>query len=166
MTKKEKASKAKEELTPRKVMAILATQNSQSALRALGYTASALLAAGYTASDLKEWEEIPKLDKPYSRLLDDIKAEKRIHNQSDFGPGCDPKTNLCKTPMCTAGHLVNMAGEIGYRLKEKYGWQDAAALIHYKSRPEVPPQNFGAIPQEFAMAYIEERAAEEEKAEA
>lgn len=30
------------------------------------------------------------------------------------------------------------------------------------SRPDVPPQNFQNIPQEWALAYIEERAAEEE----
>ena len=90
---------------------------------------------------------------------------KRIHNQADFGPDCDPKKNLCKTPMCTAGHLVNMAGKIGYQLKEKYGWIIAATLIHKKSRPDVSPQNFGGIPQKFAMAYIEERAAEENKQE-
>jgi hypothetical protein len=57
-----------------------------------------------------------------------------------------------------------MAGEVGYRLKEKYGWEGAAALIHYKSRPDVPPQNFGGIPQSWAMAYIEERAEEESNA--
>ena len=66
--------------------------------------------------------------------------------------------------MCTAGHLVNLAGEAGYKLKDKCGgFAEAARLIHIKSRPDAPPQNFGAIPQEFAMAYIEERAAEETK---
>lgn len=38
----------------------------------------------------------------------------------------------------------------------------AASLIHMKSRPDVPPQNFGSIPQDFAMAYIEQRAKEEQ----
>lgn len=64
--------------------------------------------------------------------------------------------------MCTAGHLVNMVGEIGYKLRAKYGWVGAANLIHAKLRPDAPAQNFGNIPQQFAMAYIEERAAEEE----
>jgi hypothetical protein len=89
------------------------------------------------------------------------RAGQILHRQSAFGPDCDPETNLCKTPMCTAGHLVNMAGEIGYELKRKYGWEIAASIIHRKSRPDVPPQNFGGIPQEMAMAYIRERAAEE-----
>jgi hypothetical protein len=65
--------------------------------------------------------------------------------------------------MCTAGHLVHMAGEIGYSLKAKYDWVFAAMLIHRKSRPDIEPQNFGSIPQKFALAYIEERAAEEQE---
>ncbi|MDE1971481.1 MAG: hypothetical protein KGI50_07960 [Patescibacteria group bacterium] len=134
-------------------------------LLAAGWTPSALLAAGWTPSDLrdaqKEWDEIPVLEKPYTRLLSEIESGARKHNQSTFGPDCDPKKNLCGTPMCTAGHLVNMAGDIGYKLKDKYGWNIAATMIHRKSRPDVPPQNFGTIPQEFAMAYIRERAKEE-----
>ena len=147
-------------------------------MRAARWTPSDLIAAGFTPSDMRasgwtpsalraaeeEWDSIPVLEKPYSRLLAEIKAGKRKHDQSTFGPDCDPKTNLCGTSMCTAGHLVNMAGEIGYKLKDKYDWQIAARLIHMKSRPDVPPQNFGGIQQEFAMAYIEERAAEEEAA--
>ncbi len=69
--------------------------------------------------------------------------------------------NICGTPMCTAGHLVNMAGEIGYKLKSKYGWANAAMLIHLKSNPDLPVQNFGSIPQEWALAYIEEMAERE-----
>lgn len=134
---------------------------------AVGWTPSSLRAAGWKPSDLKEveklWKSIPKLDKPYTRLLADIKAKRRIHNQHQAGPDYDPGTNLCNTQMCTAGHLINMAGEIGYKLQYKYGWKGAARLIHMKSRPDVPPQNFGGIPQEFAMAYIEERAAEEQR---
>src|SRR5665213_1129389 len=135
-------------------------------LKAAGWRPSDLKAAGWCLSDFKavqaEWDSIPILKKPYAHLLSDIKEGKRIHDQSTYGPNLDPKENLCGTHMCTAGHLVNMAGEIGYRLKEKYGWAVAAMLIHKKSRPDVSPQIFGAIPQEFAMAYIEERAAEEE----
>lgn len=63
--------------------------------------------------------------------------------------------------MCTAGHLVNMGGAMGYALKQQFGWETAALLIHRKARPDVPPQDFGGIPQEWAMAYIEERAEEE-----
>ena len=130
-------------------------------LMAAGWTPSDLMAAGWTPSDLKEFEDVPVLVKPYSTMLARIEAGQILHMQSTFGPDCDPKTNLCKTPMCTAGHLVNMAGKIGYELKRKYGWEIAAAIIHRKSRPDVPPQNFGGIPQEMAMAYIRERAAEE-----
>lgn len=60
--------------------------------------------------------------------------------------------------MCTAGHLVNMAGEMGYKLKDKYGWAFAASMIHEKSCPHLPQQNYGGIPQEWAEAYIEEMA--------
>lgn len=120
-----------------------------------------MLSAGYSKDNLKEWDGIPILEKPYSKLLADIKAKKRCHDQKTYGPKYEPK-NICGTPMCTAGHLVNMAGKIGYELMEKYGFPAAAELIHRKSRPDVEPQNFGSIPQEWAMAYIEERAAEEE----
>lgn len=69
--------------------------------------------------------------------------------------------------MCTAGHLVSMAGAKGYELLKKCGndFSLAAGLIHMASRPDAPQQNFGSIPQEWAMAYIEERAAEEEAGE-
>jgi hypothetical protein len=56
-----------------------------------------------------------------------------------------------------------MAGEIGYALREKYGWSSAASLIHLKTHPDYPIQNFGEIPQEYALAYIEEMAEMEEK---
>ena len=135
------------------------------ALKAVGWTPDDFKAAGWTDDEIKqlsdEWEKIPKLEKPYARMLSDIVSNRRIHKQSDFGPDADPQKNLCSTPMCTAGHLVNMAGPMGYELKDKYGWELAAMLIHKKSRPDVPPQNFGDIPQEFAMAYIEKRAEEE-----
>ena len=112
---------------------------------------------------MKEWESIPVLDKPYSHLLSDIEAKKRIHRQSTWGPedGCY-EVNVCETPMCTAGHLVNMAGSIGYDLKKKYGWKDAATLIHIKAHPDFPLQNFGGIDQTNAMAYIEAMAEWEE----
>ena len=147
-------------------------------LRAAGWTPRDLLAAGWTPSDLRaagwtprdlraaedEWESIPILKNLYSSLLADIKAKKRTHDQGTWGPEDKPveEANVCGTRMCTAGHLVNMAGEVGWKLMKKYGWKEAAAMIHYKNRPELPPQNFGNIPQAFAMAYIEERAAEEE----
>ncbi len=142
--------------------ALLSAGFSASALRSAGFSASALRSAGFKKDDLAEWDSIPILEKPYSKLLAEIKEGKRKHDQATYGPESDPTTHLCGTRMCTAGHLVNMAGAIGYALKNKYGWANAARLIHMKSRPDVPPQNFGTISQEFAMAYIEERAAEEE----
>jgi hypothetical protein len=109
------------------------------------------------------WERVPVIEKPYSRMLADIRERRRVHQQSTFGPDDDPKTNLCNTAMCTAGHLVNMAGEAGYKLKNAVGgFAEAARLIHLKSRPDVPPQDFGSIPQAYALAYIEKRAEEEE----
>src|ERR1700734_4499487 len=125
----------KEKSTKQQFMAMLATENSPSALRASGWTPSDLRAAGWTPSDLRaagwtpsalraagwtpsdlraaeeEWEKIPKLKKPYSRLLKEIESHQRIHDQRDYGPDCDPADNLCGTPMCTAGHLVNMSGD-------------------------------------------------------
>lgn len=92
-------------------------------------------------------------------MLADINSKKRIHMQSTFGPeDCTPETNICGTAMCTAGHLVNMAGKIGYDLKKKYGWEKAAFLIHKKSLPDFPVQNFGSIAQDLALAYIETAA--------
>ena len=139
-------------------------KSGATALLCAGFSATDLRGAGFSVTDLQEWDSIPILEKPYSLLLADIESQRRIHSQKDWGPDYDPARNLCKTEMCTAGHLVNMAGEVGYKLQKKYGWEIAATLIHRKSRPDVPPQNFGAIPQELAMAYIRERAAEEEKA--
>ena len=99
--------------------------------------------------------------KVWRRLLADLRASKRQHKQSTWGPedAPTPEPNLCNTPMCTAGHLVSMGGEKGWALKEEYGWATAAALIHYKAHPDQPVQNFGAIPDAWAMAYIEEMAA-------
>jgi hypothetical protein len=56
-----------------------------------------------------------------------------------------------------------MAGKIGYQLKNKYDWSFAATLIHLKSCPHLPIQNFGSIPQAHALAYIEEMAELENK---
>ncbi len=133
---------------------------SASSLLSAGYSASSLLSAGYSASDLEEWESIPVLEKPYSTLLSDINEKKRIHKQSTWGDieEYDCNANVCGTPMCTAGHLVNLAGKIGYDLKKKYGWAQAGALIHYKAHPDLPVQDFGSIPQAVAMAYIETMA--------
>jgi hypothetical protein len=129
-----------------------------------GYSASDLKSAGYSASALKSLEKsIPLVDKPYSKMWSNIKSNLIKHDQITFGPDCDPTTNLCKTAMCTAGHLVNMGGAMGYALKEKYdSFAIAASLIHYKAHPYWPCQNFGVIPQENALAYIETMAIHEE----
>src|SRR6266496_3602852 len=79
---------------------------------------------------------VPYVKNPYTTLLNDIKSKKRLHDQSTFGPDYDPKENICGTPMCTAGHLVNEGGEAGYALKDEYGWEKAAALIHIKAHPD------------------------------
>jgi len=120
--------------------------------------------SAYTIKKLKAmWDLVPYVKEPYTTLLNDIKAKKRVHNQSTFGPDCDPKENLCGTQMCTAGHLVNEAGEHGYALMRQYGWEKAAALIHIKSHPDAPTQNFGGIEQSHAIAYIEMMAAFEQR---
>jgi len=139
------------------LFALAIATGSASDLRSAGYSASDLRSAGYSEKDFEEWESIPVLEKPYTTLLSDINEKKRVHLQSTFGDieDFDPKVNLCKSQMCTAGHLVNMAGKIGYELKKKHGWATAATLIHYKAHPGLPVQNFGSIPQSQAMAYIE-----------
>lgn len=106
----------------------------------------------------------PVLENPYIHLLADINEKKRIHKQSTWGPEDKPteEKNICNTPMCTAGHLVSMAGAIGWNLKNKYGWRDAATLIHIKAHPDFPTQNFGSIDQSNALAYIEAMAEWEE----
>ena len=153
--------------------AAIAAGYSLSAARAAGYSLSEAIAAGYSLSearaagyseeDIQEWDSITVLDKPYSRLLNDIEAKRRIHRQSTWGPEDGVKEeNVCGTPMCTASHLVNMAGSTGYALKNKYGWKNAAALIHYKTHPDFPLQNFAAIEQANALAYIEAMAEWEE----
>jgi hypothetical protein len=108
-------------------------------------------------------KDVPLVENPYSNLLSDINSKKRVHNQSEFGPSCDPGTNLCGTQMCTAGHLVNMAGKQGYDLQKKFGWEGAASRIHFKVHPTAPCQNFAKIPQAHAIAYIEMMAAYEQR---
>jgi hypothetical protein len=102
----------------------------------------------------------PKVDKLYSRIAADIASESRKLDQSTFGPE-EPPSNLCNTPMCIAGHTVNMAGESGYKLAHVFGFDGAARLIHIASRPEVSCPRYDSYPNEWALAYIQERAAEE-----
>lgn len=107
-----------------------------------------------------EYEKIPVIEKPYTHLLEDVKAKRRTHNQSGFGPEyCPAEENICGTAMCTCGHLVNMAYMAGckeiYDYVKKYGWNATGAMIHHKAHPIFPCQDFGSIPQDHAMAYIE-----------
>ena len=109
-------------------------------------------------------EKIPVIEKPYSAIWNDVKDNKRIHDQSTFGPEC--VTNVCGTAMCTAGHLVNLGGKAAYDLRRIVGWSNAASFVHQKSTSKhLPEQNYNAIPQEWAMAFLEENARMENEGE-
>jgi pyruvate/2-oxoglutarate dehydrogenase complex dihydrolipoamide dehydrogenase (E3) component len=61
--------------------------------------------------------------------------------------------------------MVQMAGPAGYDLKGRFGWVGAASLLFERAHPGWPQQNYGAIPQAWALAHIEVMA-EREAAEA
>ncbi len=105
----------------------------------------------------KFWDSVPKLENFYSNLLLEINNKQRTHCQSTFGDieDFDPTKNVCGSQMCTAGHLVNVAGERGYELKKEFGFATSAEFIHKKSYPDAPCQDFGNIPQSWAISYIE-----------
>ena len=105
-------------------------------------------------------QKIPKVENLYSRMLDDINADKRKLDQKTFCP-YEAETNICDSPMCIAGHTVNLAGADGYKLKKAFGFAGAARLIHNMSRPDVGEPRYDNYPSEWALAYIEARAAEE-----
>ena len=132
------------------------------ALLGAGYSASEVLGAGYSEEDMAEWELIPVLDKMYSIMLADIKEGRRIHKQSTFGDSdCKVTINengICNTPMCICGHAVQMAGDIGWALKEKYGYVTAGILICSKAHPDYPMQDFEQTNNESAFALLEELA--------
>ena len=102
---------------------------------------------------------IPVIDRLYTKMFAEIKAETRRLDQSTFGPETAP-ANICDTPMCVAGHTVNLAGEAGYKLKAALGFAAAARLIHQASS-EAPPPRYDNYPSKWALAYIEARAKEE-----
>lgn len=81
----------------------------------------------------------------------------RKHRQSTYGPE-NLESHVCGTPMCTAGHLINLAGKAGWDQKELLGWVGAATLIHNVNHPDHPPQNYGHIPDGLALAYIQAMA--------
>ena len=134
---------------------------------AAGYTLSQARAEGYTDSDFEEWNSIPVLVKPYTKLYADIKNKLISYDQSTFGPRvCPADEEYCGTPMCAAGHLVHMAGKVGYDLLEKYGdFKLVATMIHAKYNPQMPMQNFGLTNTENAIALIEYQAELEGKGE-
>ena len=105
-------------------------------------------------------EKIPVLEKPYTNLLADINEKKRTFKQSTFGDirDYDPELNVCGSAMCTAGHLVHMAGKAGYGMMKIFGYEITAAVIHYKVHPDIPHQNFSSIPQIHALGYITKMA--------
>jgi hypothetical protein len=104
-------------------------------------------------------QQIPKVKKLYSTILSGIQNNERLLEQSTYGPDSDPAENLCKTPMCLAGHTVNIAG--AYELARRIGFPLAATIIHNISRPDVPAPRYDTYPNEWAMSYIEKRAMEE-----
>jgi hypothetical protein len=105
---------------------------------------------------------IPVVPQLYSAILAGIKSEERVLKQSDFGPEQCP-VNLCETPMCIAGHTVNLAGDAGYALVRYLGFACAAALIH-RASSNAPLPRYDSYPDEWALAYIEARAKEESDA--
>ena len=134
-------------------------------------TPSDLRAAGWTPSEIKKIENfppIPVLQKPYTVMLADIRKKTRLQpinpilGSTDF----DPKQNICETRI-VYGWASGEYGKAGYRLLHACGdlFVLAASLIHEASCPNVPAQNFGPISQELAMAYIEQRAAEEQESQ-
>jgi hypothetical protein len=110
-------------------------------------------------------KSVPTLINPYSTLLKEITEKKRLYKQSEWGDitdfNCDE--NVCESPMCIAGHLVNFAGDIGYKLQKQFGWAKAAGIIHLKTHPDVPVFNFFITSNEIGLAYIEMMAAYEQR---
>jgi hypothetical protein len=107
--------------------------------------------------------DIPVVENLYTNVLELIKRDMSgMPDQKEFGESNRSK-NICSTPMCVAGSIVWLAGSQGYRLTDEFGFETAAGLIHKKSRPDAPMPRFDAYPNEWALAFIEARAAEEQK---
>lgn len=106
-----------------------------------------------------DWNEIPVLEKPYTRLMNDLKDKKRRISQDISVPlGYSNEIDISQTPMSTGGHLINLAGQIGVQIMDRYGWKVAGALIAEKAHPGWPQQNYDKIPDEWALAFISEMA--------
>jgi hypothetical protein len=117
----------------------------------------------------KFWASIPKIEKPYSTLLADIKAKRRCYNQADWGDikEYDATQNVCETAMCVAGHLTHMLGPRGYELLKEFGgsYSQVGEIAHRKAHPNYPVMNFGNGDQKLGMAFIETMAEIESKEE-
>lgn len=100
------------------------------------------------------FEKVPLIVKPYTQILNDLKSGIRCHNQGTFGPD-EKEKHICGTAMCTCGHLIQLAGEPGWILKQNTSWEEAGRLIHMKAHPNAPCQDFGSIGDEIAKDYIE-----------
>lgn len=66
--------------------------------------------------------------------------------------------HICATTHCMAGWAVHLAGEAGYALERKIGWDHAARLIFRKAGSRVP--HFHAN-NERALADLHKRAEKE-----
>ena len=140
----------------------LAAGYSLGAACAAGYSLSAARAAGYSLgeAEIKWWKSAPKIEKPYTTLLSDINNKKRNYRQSDWGDikDFDPNRNICNSPMCIAGHLVNIMGKWGYELlveKCNGSFYQAATIIHNELHPDFPAFIFTITDQDTGLAYIE-----------
>ena len=132
----------------KKLMAIFASQAiSRAQLSGL---------SGAQLSGLSGAQVVPNVPSLYGRIWADIQAQLRLLDQSTFGPDEGPGGNVCGTPMCVAGHTVNLAGENGYALAKDLGFAGAALLIHRASCPlDVSPPRYDNCPNDWTAAYIE-----------
>jgi hypothetical protein len=102
---------------------------------------------------------VPKVERLYSRMLEEITESKRQLDQSTFGPiDAEYVEAPCESPMCIAGHTVNLAGAAGYVLKRRFSFEIAARLIHRASCPDLPGPRYDNYPNAWALSYITEMA--------
>lgn len=123
---------------------------------------------GYMTTDQRAYFEklkslIPEEKHLYSKILEGINSEDRKIDQSNYGPTNDHGKNLCNTPICIGGHTVNVCGKKGYSLLEFLGNDFAltAKIIHQHNFPEIPIPRYDNYPNEWALAYIKDRAKRE-----
>jgi hypothetical protein len=94
--------------------------------------------------------EIPVIDRPDVKILALVEAN----------PACfDQGTWHCGTTHCTAGHMVNLAGDAGYALERKLGSTQAAARKLYLAAIGTVPHFYGETGP--ALERLRERAAEQ-----